>query len=409
MKGNILQLIDSFNQGGTERQTVQLTRLLHGGGRYRVHVACLSGQGPLRAEVERLGLGDIPEFPLTSFYNRNTASQLRRLAAFMRERQIDLVHAHDFYTNIFGMTAAALARIPARIASRRESDGIRSPAKRWVERRAYGLAHAVVANAEAIRQQLIKEGLPPAKVVTVYNGMDTTRVAPQPDLNRAATLAALSLPVAMGRRFVTIVANMRHPMKDQATFLRAARRVREEVPGAAFVLAGEGEQVPSLRSLAAQLGLEPDTFFIGRCARVSDLLAISDVCVLSSKGVEGFSNSIVEYMAAARPVVATDIGGAREAVIDGETGYVVTPEDDETMAARIVSLLRDPELARRMGARGLLDVKEKFSCEAQLERIENLYERLLATTKTTKAMASPSPGVPATRGGGNEQRSSTRA
>ncbi|HEX5707284.1 MAG TPA: glycosyltransferase [Pyrinomonadaceae bacterium] len=383
---NVLQLIDSFNQGGTERQVVQLTRMLHRSGRYRVHVACLDGRGPLRGEVEELNLGDIPEFRLKSFYDLNAVAQLRRLAAFMREREIALVHAHDFYTNIFGTTAAAFARVPARIASRRETDGIRSPAKRFVERRAYSLAHRVVANAEAIRQQLIREGLPPAKVVTVYNGMDTARVAPRREVRREETFDALGLPFTPARRLVTIVANMRHVMKDQATFLRAARRVKDEVAEAAFVLAGEGEQMDGLRALAAELGIDADAHFTGRCARVADLLSVSEVCVLSSKGVEGFSNSILEYMAAARPVVATDIGGASESVREGVTGYVVAPEDDAAMAARIVELLKDPARARAMGEQGLRDVRERFSCEAQLARVESLYEELLAPAASGQAV-----------------------
>ncbi len=308
---NVLQLLDSFNQGGTEWQTVQLTRLLHESGKYRIFLASLSPEGPLRAEVERLGFHDIPSFPLQSFYNPNAMKQLARLASLMRKNKIDLVHAHDFYTNIFGIAAATLARVPARIASRRETEGIRSPAKRWLERRAFNSANAVVANAEAIRTQLISEGLPPAKVVTIHNGLNVDHVTPKPDAQRNELLASFGLPNS--RRFVTIVANMRHVMKDQATFLRAAQLTREAVPDSAFILAGEGEQTPNLRQLASDLGLAENAFFIGRCNRVADLLAISDVCVLSSKGVEGFSNSILEYMAARRPVVATDIGGAREA------------------------------------------------------------------------------------------------
>src|SRR6185295_8037693 len=157
---NVLQLIDSFHQGGTERQVVQLTRLLHQHQRYKIHIACLNANGPLRADLSGLGFSSIPEFPLTSFYDRNAVVQLRRMNAFLRDNKIDLVHAHDFYTNIFGMTAGFLAGVPIRIASRRETEGIRSPAKRWLEHRAYALAHAVVANAEVIRQQLISEGLP---------------------------------------------------------------------------------------------------------------------------------------------------------------------------------------------------------------------------------------------------------
>jgi glycosyltransferase involved in cell wall biosynthesis len=169
---------------------------------------------------------------------------------------------------------------------------------------------------------------------------------------------------------------MQHAVKDHPTFLRAARRVRDAVPDAAFVLAGEGRLSEELRAYTAELGLAEDVFFTGRCERVGDLLSVSDVCVLSSTA-EGFSNSILEYMAAARPVVATDVGGAREAIEEGETGYVVAPGDDEAMAARITDLLLDPERARRMGERGRRVVEEKFSCEAQLSHTEALYESLL--------------------------------
>ena len=372
---NVLQLFDSFNQGGTEWQTVQLTRLLHESGKHRLFLAALSNEGPLRPEVERLGFHDIPSFPLQNFYNANAMKQVSRLASLMRKQQIDLVHAHDFYTNIFGMAAAKLAGVPARITSRRETEGIRSPAKRWLERRAFNTASAVVANAEAIRAQLISEGLAPEKVVTIHNGLNVAHVTARVDARRDELLQSFDLPNS--RRFVTIVANMRHVMKDQATFLRAAQRTRAAVPDSSFILAGEGEQMPGLRQFAADLGLADSAFFIGRCNRIADLLAISDVCVLSSKGVEGLSNSILEYMAAGRPVVATDVGGAREQVIDSETGYIVKPEDVETMAARLISLLNEPQKARAMGEQGRKRVLEHFSCEAQLRRVEELYERLL--------------------------------
>lgn len=391
MKPNLLLFIDSFNQGGTERQVVQLARLLKESGRYHVHLACLKPEGVLRAEAERAGFKEIPEFRLKSFREPEAFRQVRRFARLLKEREISLVETHDFYTNIFGMTGAALARVPVRIASRRETDGFRTPAQKWTERRAFNFAHAIIANAEAVRRQLIRDGVSGDKIVTVYNGMDTVRVAPPKSLRREEVLARLGLPVDKERRLVTIVANMHHEMKDQATFLRAARLVREEVPEAVFVLAGEGNLVDGLRSLASELGLERDALFIGRCAQVSDLLAVSEVCVLSSKGVEGFSNSIIEYMAAARPVVATDVGGAAEQIVEGETGYVVKPEDAETMAARIISLLKDPARAGEMGRRGLERVQKEFSCEAQLERTEALYERLLSRASGKLRLAGASP------------------
>lgn len=369
-------MVGSFNQGGSERQAVQVTRLLRESGRYDVHLACLDAEGPMLDEARSL-VGDVPSFPLTSFYDRNMAAQLRRFARHLREHRISLVQTYDFYTNVFGMLGAALARVPARVAAKRETDGMRTRAQKFVERRAFQLAHAIAANSDAVGRELVRDGVPARKVVTVYNGIDTSRVRPLADFDREETLGSLGLPRDGARRFVTVVANMRHPVKDQATFLRAARSVRERVPEAAFVLAGEGGLVEHYRALAAELGLAEHAFFTGRCARVTELLAVSDVCVLSSRGVEGFSNSIAEYMAAARPVVATDVGGAGEAVADGETGFVVPPGDDASMAARITELLTDRERARAMGERGLKRVTDKFSCEAQLARVEELYARLL--------------------------------
>ena len=378
MKPNVLQLIGSFNQGGSERQAVQLARLLHEGGRYRVHVACLDGSGPLRSEVEQLRLGDIAEFPLTSFYDRNMVTQLRRFATCLREREIDVLHTHDFYTNIFGMAGAIFARLPiVRIASRRETGGLRSRAQKFGQQRAFGRADAVVVNADAVRTELISEGVRESKITTIYNGLDLKRVTSPTDLDRAATLAQLGLAGANANRLVTIVANMRHVVKDQRTFLKAARQVRAELSDAAFVLAGEGELLEPLRDFAAELGITRDTYFIGTCERVAQLLAVSDVCVLSSTH-EGFSNSIIEYMAASRPVVVTDVGGAREAVIDGETGYLVPSGDDKQMASRIISLLRNPSRAAEMGKNGRRVVEERFSCESQLALTEKLYEKLLA-------------------------------
>lgn len=377
---NVLQLTNSFQQGGSERQAVQLARLLRESGRCRVFVACLERSGLLLDDVARLELAEIPEYPLTSFYDRNALKQLGRFSAYLREHEIDVVHTHDFYSNVFGMTAAARARVPVRIASKRETNGMRTSAQKLVERQAFKLAHAVVVNSEAVAQQLVKDGVRASKLSKIYNGLDLSRIAPPSDWKREETLAALNLPRDEQRRFVTIVANLEHDVKDHPTFLRAARRVHKIVPEAAFVLAGEGRLTDSLRALAAELGIEQDTFFTGRCQRIAELLAVSEVCVLSSKA-EGFSNSILEYMAAARPVVVTDVGGAREAVTEGLTGYLVQPGDDETMAARIISLLDEPERAQRMGEQGRRIVEQKFSCEAQLNSTLNLYQKLLAKSR----------------------------
>jgi glycosyltransferase involved in cell wall biosynthesis len=377
MEHRVLLLVNSFDVGGSERQTFQLTRALSDSGRYRVHLACLNAGGALRAEVASLDLGEIREYPLTSFHDGNMVVQLRRLRQYLNRERIAIVQSSDFYTNIFGMAAAAAARTPVRIAARRES-AMRPAAQRYVERWSYRLAHTVVANCEEVRRQLIEEGVPARKITTVYNGLDMGRVAVRPGLQREDVLASYGLPRGTTHRFITIVANMRHAVKDHPTFLRAARQVSAIVPDAMFLLAGEGELTASLRALAVQLGLERKVFFLGRCERVAELLAISDVCVLSSK-MEGFANAILEYMAASRPVVATDVGGAREAVTHGETGYLVQPGDNEAMAMYIITLLSDPDHARLMGSRARSVIEAKFSAEAHLARSEDLYARLIGS------------------------------
>ena len=359
---------------------MQLTRLLLESGRCNVSVATLDRGGILLEEIERLGLPEIPEFRLNSFYDLHFIRQVERFARYLRKHEIDVVHTHDFYTNVFGMAGAALARVPVRLASRRESAS-RPASQRFVERCAYRLAHAVVANCEEVRQQLLKEGVPAQKVRTIHNGLDLARVHP-PQAERNEILKSLNLPASA--RYVTIMANMRahvrgpEPIcfKDHATFLRAAKQVHESVPEAAFIIAGEGELKQATQELAQTLGIVERTFFVGRCEDVGAMLAISDVGVLSSIS-EGFSNAILEYMAAGRPVVSTDVGGAREAIVHGETGYLVPAGNHERMAEHIISLLLRPENARLLGERGRQRVNDKFSSLKQVQNVESLYNELL--------------------------------
>ena len=376
MKPGVLQLIDSFNQGGSERQALQLTRLLSGSGRFNVHLACLSPEGSLRTTIEDLDLGEIPSFNLNSFYDQNAVRQLRRFVRWLKSSRIDILHTHDFYTNVFGMAGGALGRLPVRIASMRETAGMRSGGQKQVQRVAYSLAHHIVANSNAVREKLTADGIGAEKITVVYNGLDLQRLATSASRSESLSLLGLPADETRPRRFVAMVANMRHEVKDYPMFLRSARQVKDAVPDAAFLLAGEGELTGSLRDLALKLGIQDSTFFLGRCDNVAELLSISETCVLSSKA-EGFSNSILEYMAAARPVVVTDVGGAPEVVSEGETGYLVASGDDAAMAARLITLLREPERARLMGNKGKRVVEEKFSCEAQLARTEDLYDRLL--------------------------------
>jgi L-malate glycosyltransferase len=399
MKPAILQVIDSFHQGGTERQAVQLTRMLHETGRYTVHVACLTNEGILKDDIERLGLGPIHAFPTISFYHPSIIRQVARFIRVLRRQKIDLVHTHDFYTNILGMAAATLAGVPRRIASRRETDPGRTPSQRWVERRAFDVAHRVVVNADAIGVDLVAHGVSAAKIRTIYNGLDPARFQMTTG-TRQDRLAAFGIPD--DRRVVTILANLWLVLKDHPTFLRAAAKVHAAAPDTAFVVAGEGTLLEPLRQLAGDLGIADHVHFIGRCQNVADLLAVSDIGVLSSVS-EGFPNVLVEYMAAGLPVVTTDVGGAREAVSDGKTGFVVPPCDADAMAGRILRLLDAPGERMTMGACARQIAWQKFSSAAQLAGVEQLYEQLFAAAPLSRGnRPSARPAHPPGSAGGTE-------
>ena len=377
MKPNVLFIIDSFEQGGSERQALQLLRQLHLSGECHVQLGCLQARGSLRVEAESLGIGEINEYPLTSFYDRNFARQLRRLVSYLKERKIDVVHTHCFYTNIFGMTGAFLRGLPARITSKGETNGFRTPLQKRAERMAFRLAHRVIANCLVVQNQLIAEGVDSKRIIQHYNGLDLDRLKVREGLTPQAARAMFGLPQS-GRRFVTIVANLRNPVKNHPMFLRAAARVRAVVPDAAFVVAGEGTIMSTLRQMASELGIGDDVHFIGRCDDVASLLFASHVGALSSRA-EGFANAILEYMAAGLPVVATDVGGVREAIVEGETGYIVPSDDDEQMAERLIQVLKNDDRARAMGAQNKSIVGAKFSSDRHLQNTLELYDELLTS------------------------------
>jgi glycosyltransferase involved in cell wall biosynthesis len=375
---NVLQFIGSFQQGGSERQAVQLTRLLREDSTFNVSLATLDGSGVLRGEVEKMDFGEIPEFKLTSFYDLNFFKQLAKCAQFLRANQIEIIHTHDFYTNIFGMLAAQLASVPMAIASKRETGGMRSRWQKRIEKFAFRQANAIVANSEAVKNYLIAEGVAGAKIRVIYNGLDLERLTPK-ITDRKTICEELGLPAGDDVKFITLVANLRHKVKNQTMFLRAAQKVLQKFPHAHFVMAGEGDLREDLEKLAKELQIAENTHFTGRCTKVPELLYVSYAGVLTSFN-EGFSNAILEYMAARLPVVATEVGGAGEAVVENETGFLVASDDAEAMANRLIELLQDEEKARRFGEKGRKIVEEKFSCAAQLENTLKLYGKSSEST-----------------------------
>ncbi len=374
IKKRVLQLIPSFHQGGSERQAVQLTRLIRKDNTYDVRAACLDASGVLREEANNLVHGDIPEFPLTSFYDLNMARQVRRFCKFLKKERIDIIQTHDFYTNIFGMAAARLAGVPVSIAAKRETE-MRTKVQAFVERRAFGPAKIVAVNSKRVKRYLQDAGVRGEKLEVIYNGIDPRKFEIGP-IDRTRLFIELGIRVAPDSRLVTIVANLQDPVKNHEMFMRSAARLAKKYQDIAFVIAGEGERIAALKSIAFNSGLNGNVVFLGRCQRIPELLSASEICVLTSRA-EGFSNAILEYMAAGKPVVATDVGGASEAIVENETGHLVPSDDDAALSDRIERLLTDRHLAADFGEAGRRRVASEFSMEKQLTRTLSLYDREL--------------------------------
>ena len=283
------------------------------------------------------------------FTTLNFIKQVRRCAAYLRENKIDLVHTHCFYANIFGMAAATLAGVPVRVASKRETGKMRTAAQDFVEKLAFGRADAIVVNAAAVRDHLIQHSIEPEKIRVIYNGLDFSRFS-NSDNDKLRTVESFRLPTDETIRFVTLVANLRHAVKNVPNLLRAAKIVTAKIPDTHFVIAGEGELESDLKSMASELGLNGNVHFIGRCTDVPALLDISDICVLTSTA-EGFANSILEYMAAGKAVIATNVGGAAEAIVDGETGYLIPSGDDPALGSQVDRIARRRSQSREIWCR----------------------------------------------------------
>lgn len=371
---NVLQFIGSFHQGGSERQAVQLTKLLCEDKTHKIFVATLNNDGVLKAEIEQLGFSDIPEFKLTSFYDLNFIKQLKNCVRFLRENNIQIVQTHDFYTNVFGIAAAKIAGVSLKIAAKRETGGMRSSSQKFIEKQMFRTADFIVANSQAVKKYLTMESIAAEKIKIICNGLDLKRLEPK-STDRKIICEKLNLPTDEKIKFITLVANLRHTVKNQPMFLRVAHKVVAEFPNAHFALAGEGELKGELENLAKELKIENNVHLIGRCTQVPELLSISYACVLTSFN-EGFSNSILEYMAAGKPVVATNVGGASEAIIENETGFLVESDDAEKMAKRLKELLADEAKAQQFGEKGAEIVRAKFSLETQLRETLALYEKV---------------------------------
>lgn len=365
----IVHCFDTFNIGGTEMNAVRTIERLDPA-RYDVSVVCLKREGPLLDRVLACGV-PVEEFPIGRLVGGPALRQGMRLRAWLRARATDVVHAHDVYTNIFAVPWARAAGVPLVIASRRWWVETNRSVHRTLNRAAYQVAHLVVANSPSVGQLVADEGVARDRIVVLPNFVDEDAFQPPSEAWREAMRERLRLTHA--GPVIGIVANF-HAIKDHATLLRAAASLAPRFPGLRVVLVGDGAERERLVAQARALGIEAHVVMAGRLPHAPSPHWLFDVSVLVSRG-EGFPNSIVEAMAAGRPLVATSVGGVPDVVVDGSTGFLLAPGDDVALATHLERLLRDAALAERMGAAGAARARSEYFVTAVLRQLDHLYAR----------------------------------
>lgn len=296
-----------------------------------------------------------------------------RLSRVIKQLRPDIVHAHDPH----GVAMAALALSmstqlakPPLVASRRVDFHLRgSSLSRWK----YRQVDCFICASDAIRRMLVGDGVTEARAVTVHEGIDLGRVDAAPP---ARLHEELWLP--HGAPIVGNVAALA-PHKGQRHLIEAAILVLRQVPDARFVIAGEGELRPALERQIKEHHLEKHVMLAGFRPDVLSLHRAFDVFAMSSV-TEGLGTSLLDAMAAGKPIAATTAGGIPEVVVDGVTGFLVPPRDHEAMARALVSLLMDEGLRRRMGEAARARVRDLFSAERMVQHTLRVYQRVAMHT-----------------------------
>ena len=365
---HILLAVDQLprNLGGGERVLLRLARLLPRYG-FRVSVLTLAADPESDAFREPVAC-PIYLLDLRSTHGRQAVRAALELRRFLRGEKVALVQTFFESSDLWvGPMAKLLAGTPV-IWSRRDMGILRGAKHRIAYRWMKNLPERVFAVSEQVRQHCIEvDGISPDRVETVYNGLDLPNLETLPDRGSST-----------GPPVIKTVGNIRR-VKGHDIFVRAAAQIAKQFPDARFSVGGavlEPEFKAELHALVREQGIGDRFSFDGSVSDLHSYLADATVFVLPSRS-EGFSNAIIEAMAAGLPLVATDVGGNAEAIQDGVNGFLVPSEDVDALADALRRLLADPARAQAMGKAGRARVAERFTTEAMMKQLVTAYRRIL--------------------------------
>lgn len=361
----IVLALESSGPGGAENVVLRLARALREQGDQPIVATLQPGWMTERAEALGVPVWIEPQRPGIDM------AWVVRLARRLRRERVDVLHSHEFAMNSFGSAAALLARIPAVSTIHGRLWVADRPRRALAYRVLRRLGVPVVAVSEDLAGFLVTGlKLPRERLEVVHNGIPLPPEVLPADRarRRAAARAALGIPADLA--LVVAVGNL-YPVKDHATLVRALARM----PAARVAIAGRGDEEQPLRQLSAELGVADRLHLLGLRDDVESVFASADVFVQPSRS-EGLPLAVLEAMASGLPVVASRVGGIPEAIVDGETGFLVPPGDPAALASALSRVLEAGDRGAALGAAGRERAAAEFSVERMTDRYRQLYARL---------------------------------
>ena len=367
----VLHLIYGLKFGGAERVIAPLCTGIDRG-RYIPVVGLLTCGGPFEADLKAGGV-EVVRFNKSHVLD---FAVVPRIARFIREREVGVVHTHLFSANMWGRLAARLAGRPVVVVHEQSVDPWKSAVHFAIDRFLLRWTDAVIPVSNAVKvyyQEKLRRGNGIFEVV--YNGVNYGRFASATADGKKREL----LGIPRSHRVLGAIGRL-VPQKGLDVLLAAFAAVSRSFGEASCVILGEGPLKEEMEKRVEQLGLSGKVFFVGPRLDIQDWLAEFDIVVTASR-YEGLSLALAEAMAAGKPVVATAVGGNAELVVDGETGFIVPPEDAGALSAAILNLLGDPGMIASMGERGRRRVRDGFTEERMARKVQAVYDRLLAARR----------------------------
>jgi len=377
---NLLHVIHNLDVAGV--QTVVKNLAIHRDPSLVHPVVCAWKRGgPLLAELKSAGIE--VHAPGTVPVTRNPLKILRYLKSLVESRGIELIHGHMSDGAFWGGLLSLRTRVPfvlshysnRLISYRIDRKSARGRIRFLLLKRGARRAALNIACADSVRERLREElRLPENAVEVIPNGV--------PVPNRSSVDAAVAdraLAAARGHpgetSFSVVTIGRHDDIKGQDALVKAAPLLLRRCPGARIVLVGEGPRTGEWRELASRLGVEDGVVFTGHVEETVPFLQKAHVYV-STSHFEGISLALLEAMAWCLPVVATDVPGNRDTIVDGETGLLVPLGDPERLVEAIAGLREDPARAIRLAESGRRAVIESFSIERMVQRYQSIYRRL---------------------------------